>query len=100
MRGSHASAKSKFAGTQTARCAARIRRSRNLSSMMRRSAPSRAPETMTWNKMKGLVCRECGKEYPAVSLHVCELCFGPLEVQYDYKQIQATLTRKKIENGP
>ena len=50
--------------------------------------------------MKGLVCRECGKEYPAVSLHVCELCFGPLEVQYDYKEIQATLTRKKIESGP
>jgi len=50
--------------------------------------------------MKGLVCRECGKEYPAVSLHVCELCFGPLEVQYNYKEIQATLTRKKIESGP
>ncbi len=55
---------------------------------------------MTPPKMKGLICRECGKEYPAVSLHVCELCFGPLEVQYDYKQIQASLTRKKIENGP
>ncbi|HEY3198361.1 MAG TPA: threonine synthase [Nitrospirales bacterium] len=50
--------------------------------------------------MKGLVCRECGKEYPPVSLHVCELCFGPLEVQYNYKEIQAHLTRKKIENGP
>jgi threonine synthase len=55
---------------------------------------------MTPPKMKGLICRECRKEYPAVSLHVCELCFGPLEVQYDYKQIQASLTRKKIENGP
>ena len=55
---------------------------------------------MRSNKMKGLVCRECGKEYPAVSLHVCELCFGPLEVQYDYKEIHATLTRKKIESGP
>ena len=55
---------------------------------------------MRSSKMKGLVCRECGKEYPAVSLHVCELCFGPLEVQYNYKEIQATLTRKKIESGP
>jgi threonine synthase len=55
---------------------------------------------MRSTKMKGLVCRECGKEYPAVSLHVCELCFGPLEVQYNYKEIQATLTRKKIESGP
>ena len=55
---------------------------------------------MTSTKMKGLVCRECGKEYPPVSLHVCELCFGPLEVQYNYKEIQTRLTRKKIENGP
>ena len=55
---------------------------------------------MTSTKMKGLVCRECGKEYPPVSLHVCELCFGPLEVQYNYKEIQARLTRKKIESGP
>jgi threonine synthase len=55
---------------------------------------------MTSTKIKGLVCRECGKEYPAVSLHVCELCFGPLEVQYNYKEIQAHLTRKKIESGP
>ena len=55
---------------------------------------------MRSSKMKGLVCRECGKEYPAVSLHVCELCFGPLEVQYDYKEIHASLTRKKIESGP
>ena len=55
---------------------------------------------MTSTKMKGLVCRECGKEYPPVSLHVCELCFGPLEVQYNYKEIQAHLTRKKIESGP
>ena len=55
---------------------------------------------MTSTKIKGLVCRECGKEYPAVSLHVCELCFGPLEVQYNYKEIQTHLTRKKIESGP
>src|SRR5437588_3105390 len=55
---------------------------------------------MRSSKMKGLICRECGKEYPAVSLHVCELCFGPLEVQYNYKEIQASLTRKKIESGP
>jgi threonine synthase len=55
---------------------------------------------MTSPKIKGLICRECGKEYPAVSLHVCELCFGPLEVQYNYKEIRSSLTRKKIEAGP
>ena len=55
---------------------------------------------MTTKKIKGLICRECGKEYPAISLHVCELCFGPLEVQYDYAEIKANISRKKIEAGP
>ena len=32
------------------------------------------------SKMKSLVCRECGKEYPTAAIHVCEMCFGPLEV--------------------
>ena len=34
--------------------------------------------------VKGLQCRECGQEYPEAPLHVCEYCFGPLEIQYDY----------------
>src|SRR5207245_4225325 len=55
---------------------------------------------MDSDKIKGLVCRECGKEYPAVSLHVCDMCFGPLEVQYNYKVIKPRLTRKAIEAGP
>ena len=55
---------------------------------------------MTSHKMKGLICRECGKEYPAVSLHVCELCFGPLEVQYNYTEIRKHITRRSIEAGP
>ncbi len=56
--------------------------------------------TTTADKIKGLVCRECGKEYPPVSLHVCDMCFGPLEVQYNYKAIKASLSRKTIEAGP
>ena len=30
----------------------------------------------------GLRCRECGTETPIAPLHVCETCFGPLEVTY------------------
>ena len=30
-----------------------------------------------------LQCKECGTEYPAEALYVCERCFGPLEVAYD-----------------
>jgi threonine synthase len=48
----------------------------------------------------GLKCRECGESYPWSPLHVCELCFGPLEVQYDYDAIAKSLTREKIESRP
>ncbi|HTR45498.1 MAG TPA: threonine synthase [Thermodesulfovibrionales bacterium] len=45
----------------------------------------------------GLKCRECGREYPVDPIYVCEFCFGPLEVKYDYKRIKKALTRKIIE---
>lgn len=45
----------------------------------------------------GLKCRECGREYPVEPIYVCEFCFGPLEVVYDYKRIKRILTRKNIE---
>jgi threonine synthase len=47
-----------------------------------------------------LKCKECGQEYPIAPLHVCETCFGPLEVNYDYGKIRAALTRAKIEARP
>ena len=52
------------------------------------------------SKIRGLICRECGKEYPAEPLHVCEFCFGPLEVNYDYDWIKGQISREKIEKGP
>ncbi len=52
------------------------------------------------SKMKALVCRECSKEYPTKAIHVCEMCFGPLEVKYNYEEIKRTVSRKKIEEGP
>ena len=39
-------------------------------------------------KMQALICRECGKEYSTEAVHVCELCFGPLEVKYNYDEIR------------
>ncbi|MBI2089502.1 MAG: threonine synthase [Deltaproteobacteria bacterium] len=45
----------------------------------------------------GLQCRECGQDYPKEPLHVCETCFGPLEVVYDYDRIKKTISREKIE---
>jgi threonine synthase len=48
----------------------------------------------------GLRCRECGRQFPAEALHVCDFCFGPLEVEYDYERIAATVTRERIAAGP
>jgi len=48
----------------------------------------------------GLRCRECGRSYPAEALHVCEFCFGPLEVAYDYDAIATAVTRRSIAAGP
>jgi threonine synthase len=49
---------------------------------------------------KGLKCKECGTEYEPKALHVCEYCFGPLEVNYDFSELSRTITRKQIESGP
>jgi threonine synthase len=46
--------------------------------------------------VSGLHCRECGKSYDKAAIHVCEDCFGPLEVAYDYAAIGKTLTREAI----
>ncbi|MGK0690536.1 MAG: threonine synthase [Aquificaceae bacterium] len=51
-------------------------------------------------KALALKCRECGREYPIEPIHVCEFCFGPLEVKYDYEEIKKKISRKKIEEGP
>ncbi|MCH2693290.1 MAG: threonine synthase [Acidobacteriia bacterium] len=45
----------------------------------------------------GLQCRECGKTYPKEPLSVCEFCFGPLEVIYDYQTIKKVLDRDIVE---
>ena len=50
--------------------------------------------------LKGLRCRECGREYPKQALYVCEYCFGSLEAVYDYDGIKKILTREKIIKGP
>jgi len=48
--------------------------------------------------VKGLKCRECGREYPKEPVHVCEFCFGPLEVSYDYDELKNVVSRELIEN--
>ncbi len=50
--------------------------------------------------IKGLKCRECGREYPIEPIYVCEFCFGPLEVAYDYAEIKKKISREVIEKRP
>jgi threonine synthase len=52
------------------------------------------------NRVKGLKCRECGRGYPASPIHVCEFCFGPLEVDYDHEVLRARVSRARIVAGP
>lgn len=48
----------------------------------------------------GLTCRECGHTVPIAAVHVCELCFGPLELAFDRDVLKATVTKERIEAGP
>ena len=50
--------------------------------------------------VNGMKCRECGREYPADPLNVCDFCFGPLEVVYDYATISEVTSRDRISRGP
>ena len=47
-----------------------------------------------------LRCRECSRDYPLAALHVCEFCFGPLEVVYDDEAIRKDVSREKIASRP
>jgi len=50
--------------------------------------------------VSGLRCRECARPYPAEALHVCDFCFGPLEVVYDYEAVRRSVSRESIAAGP
>lgn len=48
----------------------------------------------------GLTCRECGHTVPLAAEHVCERCFGPLELAYDLDVLRATVSKERISAGP
>src|SRR5689334_20890719 len=48
----------------------------------------------------GLKCKECGHRAPVSPVHVCEACFGPYEVEYDYAKMKGKVTRESIARGP
>ncbi len=52
--------------------------------------------------VKSLKCMEtdCGETYPIKPQHICEYCFGKLEVDYDYDAIKRNVSRGLIESRP
>ena len=50
--------------------------------------------------VEALRCKECARRYPVEALHVCEYCFGPLEVAYDYDAIRGVISRERVAAGP
>ncbi len=49
--------------------------------------------------VESLKCKECGETYPLEARFVCEQCFGPLEVSYDFSDLDAEEARRKIQAG-
>ncbi|MEP7054615.1 MAG: threonine synthase [Actinomycetota bacterium] len=58
-----------------------------------------SPSTAS-SAVRGLKCRECARTYPIAAIHVCEFCFGPLEVDYDLAIWRDRVSRSSIEAGP
>jgi threonine synthase len=50
--------------------------------------------------IEALKCKECGASYPLEARYVCDDCFGPLEVAYDFSGLEAEATRRRIQAGP
>ncbi len=47
-----------------------------------------------------LRCRECGKTYGHQPLSICDECFSPLEVTYDFEYARTRFSRETISQGP
>ncbi len=47
-----------------------------------------------------LRCRECHKSWGNQPKSICEDCFSPLEVFYDYDSVRGKFTRERIAQGP
>jgi len=50
--------------------------------------------------VEALKCKECGTAYALEARYVCDQCFGPLEVAYDFSGLEPEGTRRRIQAGP
>jgi threonine synthase len=49
--------------------------------------------------IESLKCKECGTAYELDASYVCENCFGPLEVAYDFSELDAVAAKRRIQAG-
>src|SRR3954452_15394574 len=49
--------------------------------------------------VESLKCKECGTSYELDASYVCENCFGPLEVAYDFSGLDAAGVKRRIQAG-
>ncbi|MCS7137247.1 MAG: threonine synthase [Deltaproteobacteria bacterium] len=50
--------------------------------------------------VQGLQCKNCGRKYPVSPTHICEFCFGGLEVMYDYAEIKKVFDMSTLRSRP
>ncbi|HEY0705690.1 MAG TPA: threonine synthase [Polyangia bacterium] len=50
--------------------------------------------------VRGMICRECRSPAPVAAHHVCEECFGPLDIDYDRDALARHFTRALITARP
>jgi len=66
-------------------------------------APQMARFFRKWKEdrmsVESLKCKECGTAYELDASYVCENCFGPLEVAYDYSGLDAAAAKRRIQAG-
>src|SRR6476619_6639840 len=61
--------------------------------------PTGEKERLETMAPEALVCKECESRYPLEASYVCEHCFGPLEVSYDFADFDPGEARRKIQAG-
>jgi threonine synthase len=49
--------------------------------------------------IESLKCKECGTAYELDASYVCENCFGPLEVAYDFSALDPVEVKRRIQAG-
>jgi threonine synthase len=62
--------------------------------------PEPVPGERPTGRVRGLVCRSCGRPEPLGPSYVCPACLGPLEVDYDLDAVRASLTREAVAGRP